>query len=174
MKRKTEGCTKFLSDLHNFIVGDPQFRRDTKSKPEKAIQAEIRPLIIRFLEKYFSEAGYKDSTAKANKSFYWEGQEGEFGKDRAAVFGSRNYPDFIITDPYLVAIEYTQSPNGSSIKRGIGQSMIHTLCGDFDFVYYLFHDQSPEKKIQKSIDGKIEADILRLAWEAFNVFVKFV
>lgn len=67
MKRKTEGCTKFLSDLHNFIVSDRQFRRDTKTKPEKAIQTEIRPLIINFLEKYFSDAGYKDSTAKAHK-----------------------------------------------------------------------------------------------------------
>ena len=26
MKRKMEGCTKFLSDLHNFIVRDPQFQ----------------------------------------------------------------------------------------------------------------------------------------------------
>jgi len=38
---------------------------------------------------------------------------------------------------------------GPSIKRGIGQSMIHTLCDVFDFVYYLFHDQSPEKKDSK-------------------------
>ena len=67
MKRKTEGCTKLLSDLHNFIVSDRQFRRDTKTKPEKAIQTEIRPLIINFLEKYFKEVGYNDSTAKAHK-----------------------------------------------------------------------------------------------------------
>ncbi|TWB95180.1 hypothetical protein FB106_102218 [Synechococcus sp. Ace-Pa] len=39
--------------------------------------------------------------------------------------------------------------------------MIHTLCDVFDFVYYLFHDQSPEKKIQKSIDREIEAGILK-------------
>ncbi|MFN4866340.1 MAG: hypothetical protein ACK5GZ_08465 [Cyanobium sp.] len=159
--------------MHNFIVGDPQFLRNTKSKPEQAIQTGIRPLIIRFLEMYFSDAGYKDSTGKANKSFNWEGQEGEFGKDRATVFGSRNYPDFIITDPYLVAIEYAQSQNEPSIKRRIGQSMIHTLCRVFDFVYYLIHDQSPEKMIQKSIDREIEADILRLAWNDLNVFVRF-
>jgi hypothetical protein len=54
----------------HFIVGDAQFRQDTKSKPEKAIQTEISPLFIRFLEKYISDAGYKDSTAEANKSFY--------------------------------------------------------------------------------------------------------
>jgi hypothetical protein len=62
--------------------------RDTKTKPEKAIQTEIRPLIVRFLEKYFSNAGYNDRSEKAIKSFYGEGQEGEFGKDRATVFGS--------------------------------------------------------------------------------------
>ena len=174
MQRKTEGVTRFLSDLHAYIIKDPQFRQDTKLKPEKGIQSEIRPLIINYLEKYFREVGYKDSTAKANKSFYWEGQEGEFGKDKATVFGSRNYPDFIITNPYLVAIEYAQSPKGSSIKRGIGQSMIHTLSGDFDFVYYLFHDQSAGKKIQESISGSIEKEILKRAWDQYNVFVKFV
>ena len=49
--------------------------------------------------------------------------------------------------------------------------MIHTLCGGF--VYYLFHDQSPEKKIQKSIDREIEAGIVKLACYDFNVFVRF-
>ncbi len=69
---------------------------------------------------------------KAHRSFYWEGQEGKYGKERATTFGARNYPDFIITDPYLVAIEYKQSPNGSTVKQGMGQSMMHTtgfFCG---------------------------------------------
>jgi hypothetical protein len=89
--------------------------RDTKTKPEKAIQTEIRPLIVRFLEKFFSNAGYNDRSAKANKVFTGRARKGEFGKDRATVFGSRNYPDFMIPELYLVAIEYAQSLNGSGI-----------------------------------------------------------
>ena len=51
--------------------------------------------------------------------------------------------------------------------------MIHIPCGVFDFVYYLFCDQGPEKKIQKSIDRETEAGIMRLASDDFNVFVRF-
>jgi hypothetical protein len=51
--------------------------------------------------------------------------------------------------------------------------MIHTLCGVLDIVYYLFHGQSPEKKIQQSIDREIEAGIIKLAWDDFNVFARF-
>jgi hypothetical protein len=34
--------------------------------------------------------GYKDNIGKAHKSFYWEGQEGKIGKERATIFGARN------------------------------------------------------------------------------------
>ena len=96
-----EGKTliKFINELHDFITLNPQFRKDTKHKPELFIQAEIRPLIIQYLENYFKKAGYKDFTQKSNKSFYWEGQEGQYGKKREPTFASRNYPDFIIKKP---------------------------------------------------------------------------
>ncbi len=174
MKKKSTHVTAFLTGLHEFIINDPQFRKKTSGKSEVEIQTELRPLIIRYLEKYFDDKGYKDSTAKANQSFYWEGQEGQFGRNSATTFGARNYPDFIITFPYLVAIEYKQSASGSLVKQGIGQSLMHTLCGDFDFVYYLFHDQSPDKRIEKSISQKTESEICKLVWNDFNILVRFV
>ena len=134
------------------------------------IEKEIKTKIVTLLKK----KGYKDHTAKAIKSFYWEGQEGRYGKLRATTFGSRNYPDFIITAPYLLAVEYKQSATGSAIKQGIGQSIMHTLCGDFDFVYYLFHDQSKNKRIQNSIKDPTEATIIEKMWQDFNVYIRFV
>lgn len=174
MKKKTSKVIEFMDGLHNFIVTNPQFRKNTAGKSEVQIQAEIRPLIIRYLEKYFEQQGYKDFTAKANQSFYWEGQEGQFGRDRATTFGARNYPDFIITEPYLVAVEYKQSPNGSTVKQGIGQSIMHTLCGDFDFVYYLFHDESNDKRIEKSTKNSTEQAISITIWNDFNVFLRLI
>lgn len=174
MKKKTSSLKNFVDDLHSFIVKNPQFRKDTSLRSEREIQAEIRPLIIRFLEEYFREKGYVDYTAKANKSFYWEGQEGRYGLDKATTFGSRNYPDFIITAPYNIAIEYKKDSRGSIVKRGIGQSIIHTMCGDFDFVYYLFHDESKDKRIKKSSEEEVEKAIVDNIWEKFNVKVKFV
>ena len=112
--------------------------------------------------------------AKANKSFYWEGQEGKYGKERSTTFGARNYPDFIVTDPYLLAIEYKQSPNGSTVKQGIGQSFMHTMTEEFHYVYYLFHDESKDKRIDSSIHNEQEMFILEKMWADFNVFIRFV
>lgn len=44
MKKKTAQLEKFINELHNFIVTNPQFRQDTSRKPEAVIQGEIRPL----------------------------------------------------------------------------------------------------------------------------------
>lgn len=174
MKKKTAKVNKFMNDLHYFIINHPQFRKNTAGKSETQIQAEIRPIIIQYLQIYFKEAGYADVVAKAHKSFYWEGQEGIYGKKRAPTFGARNYPDFIITAPYLVAIEYKQSPNGSTVKQGIGQSLMHTMTEDFHYVYYLFHDESKGKKIEASIENEKEKKILEKMWSSFNVFIRFV
>lgn len=174
MRKKSKKAKDFVHGLHKFIVSNPQFRKKTAGKSEVQIQTEIRPLIIRYLEDYFAASGYKDAVAKANKSFYWEGQEGGFGKTRNTTFGSRNYPDFIIQEPYSVAIEYKQCANGSTVKQGIGQSIMHTLCGDFDFVYYLFHDESKDKRIKSSIKRKTEKATIERMWQEFNVLIKFV
>jgi hypothetical protein len=174
MKKKTTSLKDFIEKLHNFIVKHPQFRKDTSLKSEGQIQTEIRPLIIQYLENYFKERGYKDYTAKANQSFYWEGQEGRFGREHASTFGSRNYPDFIITEPYLIAIEYKKNTSGSLVKHGIGQSIIHTMCGDFDFVYFLFHDENNDERIKEASENELEKEILGKLWQKFNVYIKFV
>ena len=174
MKKKSAKVLEFIEGMHDYVTSNPQFRKDTRSKSETQVQAEIRPLIIQYLEKYFEKEGYKDVVAKANKSFYWEGQEGQYGKARATTFGSRNYPDYIVTEPYLVAIEYKQSSSGSTVKHGIGQSIMHTLSEDFHYVYFLFHDESKDKRIEKSINDEVESFVIDKMWKDFNVLIKFV
>lgn len=174
MRKKTAQVTKFIERLHAFIIHSRQLRKNTETKGEAQIQAEIRPVVIQFLEKYFQEAGYKDAVLKANKSFYWEGQEGQYGRGKETVFGTRNYPDFIITSPYLIAIEYKKSKSGAAVKQGLGQSIMHTLCEEFHFVYYLFHDENKDEKIFKSIENEKEKHIIDKMWDEFNVFIRFI
>lgn len=174
MRKKTKQVVEFLDDMHDYITKSPLLRSDTSKKTESQMQAEIRPIIINFLTKYFRELGYKDDEAKAHASFYWEGQEGTFGQERALTFGARNYPDFIVTKPYLVAIEYKKSASGGLVKQGIGQSIMHTLSGDFDFVYFLFHDQNKDKRIRKSTSDKKEKSVVDLMWNTFNVWIKII
>ncbi len=174
MKKKSSKVLSFIENLHKFIIENPQFRKDTQGKNETQIQTELRPILLKYLEKHFIEAKYKDAVAKANKSFYWEGQEGKYGKDKETIFGTRNYPDFIITAPYLIAVEYKQSPSGSTIKHGIGQSIMHTLCDEFDYVYFLFHDESKDKRVVKSIGEDQEKCIIKKMWNDFNIYIKFI
>ena len=174
MKKKTKSLIKFIDNLHAFITQNPQFRKDTKTKSEVFVQAEIRPLIIQYLENHFKKAGYKDFTQKANKSFYWEGQEGSYGKKGEQTFASRSYPDYIIEKPYLIALEYKQGTSGSLVKQAIGQSIIHTVSSNFDYVYVLFHDENKDKRIEKSINNNNETKILKKIWNEFNVYVKFI
>ena len=64
MRKKTAKVDRFIAGLHQFIISHPQFRKLTGQKSEVRIQAEIRPILIRYLEDYFEAAGYKDSIAK--------------------------------------------------------------------------------------------------------------
>ena len=174
MKKKSSSVVRFIENLHEFIIENPQFRKNTQNKSESQIQTELRPILLQYLEKYFEESGYKDAVAKANKSFYWEGQEGQYGKERETTFGTRNYPDFIITDPYVIAVEYKQSASGSTVKHGIGQSIMHTLCEEFHYVYFLFHDESKDKRVDKSICNKREEFIIKKMWNDLNVYINFI
>jgi len=173
MKKKTKQLIEFLDQLHDYIETRPTLRSITSHKSETAIQTEIRPIILRYLENYFEERGYKDAEAKSNRAFYWEGEPGSYGRGREKTFGSRNYPDFIIKDPYLIAIEYKKDTNGSTVKRGIGQSIMYTISGDFHYVYYLFQDESNNHEIYNSYEtGSKEKKVLNLIWNNFNVFLK--
>jgi len=175
MKKKTKNVVNFIEGLHNYIINDRSFRKNTSTKSEVEIQREIRPLILDYLEEYFKNKGYKDYKKKAYSSFYWEGQEGNFEKERVPLFGSKNYPDFIITCPYLIAVEYKQSDSGSLVKQGIGQSLMHTLSEDFHYVYLLFHDQNKDKRIEESVNNEgRELYVINRMWKDNNVMVKFV
>ena len=118
-----------------------------------------------YLVKYFKSQNISNPENVANKYFYWESQEGSYKKKRLESFSSRNYPDFIITTPYNIAIEYKQGGTGSIVKQGIGQSVMHTLGGEFDFVYCLIHDESKEKYILNSSNNDKEKMMINKIWE---------
>jgi hypothetical protein len=73
-----------------------------------------------------------------------------------------------------VAVEYKQSSYGSTVKHGIGQSLMHTLCEEFHYVYYLFHDENNDKRIEEAINMDKESYIIEKMWSDFNVLIKFV
>jgi hypothetical protein len=174
VRKKTQKAIDFLEGLHEYVVAHPQLRKKTQGRSETQIQSELRPLLVGYLEAYFQDMGRADYVEMGHRSFYWEGQEGQYGQERATLFGTRNYPDFIILRPYVVAVEYKQSTSGSVVKHGLGQSMVHTMSGEFDFVYFLFRDQSKDGRIRESVCGERESWILDLMWREFNTFVRVI
>ena len=175
MKKKTTQAVTFINELHESIISDPTFRTHTANHYEIDIQRELRPLIGAYFEEYFRAKGIPQPKRAVKSVLYWGPQEGQAsGVVRSKTFEARNYPDFTVKKPYRLAIEYKQSPYGSIVKQGIGQSILHTLSGDFDFVYYLFHDQSPNKSIKASANDPKENSILEKMKNDFNVFTYFV
>ena len=51
---------------------------------------------------------------------------------------------------------------------------MHTMGGEFDFVYCLIHDESQNKKMLKSIINEKEKIIIQKIKEDYNVFMKFI
>ena len=170
--RTTKQFKSFLVDFHTAIVENDLYRRKTKSHSEKDIQRELRSIMCSFLDEYWKSKGLKNPNLKRQKTFYWEGQEKEFGHERKDSFGSKNYPDFVILQPYKIAIEYKKSKNGSLVKQAIGQAFMHIFSGEYDYVYVLFHDEGPSKKILTSVKNKNEKEFLEKLKE-FNIFVEF-
>ena len=174
MKAKTQKAINFINDLHKFILKDDLLRTNVKNKDEKQIQTELRGIIFRRMIEYFKEQDHKNPRSSANKHLYWEGEEGNYSKDKVATFSARNYPDFIITKPYMIAVEYKKGSSGSIVKQGIGQSVIHTIGGEFDFVYCLIQDESKDKQILKSLKNKKEKLIKERFWREFNVRLEII
>ncbi len=174
MKAKTQKAIDFLDKLHKYIIKDKLLRTNVQNKNEKQIQTELRGIIYRRMVEYFQEQNHTKPKLSADRHFYWEGQQGNYAKDKIETFSARNYPDFIITKPYMIAIEYKKGSSGSLIKHGIGQSLIHTLGGEFDFVYFLFQDESKDKQILKSLNNKKEKLLIERFWNDFNVRLEII
>lgn len=49
-----------------------------------------------------------------------------------------------------------------------------TLCEEFHYVYFLFHDESGDKRVWESVGNKTEQFVIGKLWNEFNVFIRFV
>ena len=174
IKRKTNKAKNFLEYLHHSLINYKLLRKNTFNKKEEDIQRELRHCFYDILRKYFQDQGYKDFDKKADDSFYWEGEERKYKSKKVETFASRSYPDFIITEPYKIAIEYKKSKNGSIVKEGIGQSLIHTKGGEFDFVYCLIQDESKSKKIVESQKNKKETKLKEWLFINYNIKLEII
>eukprot|EP01047_Picozoa_sp_COSAG01_P001864 COSAG01_NODE_46_length_32080_cov_716.589319_13_plen_178_part_00 len=174
-KKKTGKLLSFMDDLQAFTSAHPEAKKlKLKRLNETHLQIAFRSILIDFLERYFRQNGYQKSNDKAHQELYWEGNRESLPGTAQKVFAARNYPDYVIKSPYRIAIEYKQGEYGSLVKQGIGQAVLHTVSGEYDFAVVLFHDKSKRKKIKRSAKQSTEQRITAQLRTEFNVFVMFV
>ena len=174
MKKKTPKLLHFIEGLHEFIEMRSHLLDKAVISSKLGFQDIIGGLIGEYLEQYFLKYGYKNVITKANEALYWEGKESEDDDLQSPVFGEISYPDFIIDDPYSIAVVYKEGDSVSELKQGIAESLIYTLSGEFDYAYFLFHDQTQDKKIERSVDYKLESFIVAEMWDHHNVCIKII
>ena len=92
-KRKSKKSEAFLDDLCIAITESYLFRTRTSRISERQMQAEIRPLIAKYLEEHFKDAGYVKIDKMVHDNFYWEGQDSSFQSDRSI---------FLVEDAMLI------------------------------------------------------------------------
>ncbi len=84
------------------------------------------------------------------------------------LFGTQHRPDFEVkVDGLKIAIEVKVGDSGQQIREGIGQAIVYST--KYDFVVYLFVDNSPNKKVLSSVYGLQEQHLAEQLWSEFNV-----
>lgn len=174
MKKKSKKITLFIDNLHEFIAAYPGFRRSAVNVKHTDVVLDIKSLIFAYLNNYFTNCGFTNPVEKTRNSLILDRLDEHYQVDGTPVFGEICIPTFIILKPYRLAIEYRQGNRASALKEGIGQSILHTVSGRYDFAYFLFHDLNKNKRIMTSNDYRLESSIVSELWDRHNIRIKFI
>jgi len=154
---------------HNDIFHTINYR----NKNEDSIKQFIYPHLVDALaERMVEEKGISKDKAKevVKKNLKWEGNVNTT-VSHVLFMGTQNRPDMVLeSDGLKIAIEFKKGDKGSSLRSGVGQSMVYAT--HYDFVIYLFIDTSNDKRIVNSIGGTNESAFIDTLWDNYNI--KFV
>lgn len=177
MSSKTKGREKIVSDIINIMKGHEFFSSNVKRKDdESTIQ---KALFLRLekgkeLQKILLENKVVNTTEKAEKialkNFSYE-QDSNTSVKQFITFGTQHRPDAVIDlGSFRIAIEIKKGTNGSSVRSGLGQSLLYS--SEYDFVIFFLVDTTDGLNIKNSVTGEKEQNIISDLWNRYNV--KFV
>ena len=151
---------------------------DYRNRNEDYIKQYMhQPLINELQELYesleLSKSADKELVKeKAKNCLLWEGDVNTT-VNNFTFFGTQHRPDFVVKiDKLKVAVEVKKGETGSSLREGIGQSLVYASA--FDFVVYLYVDISKDKKIRDAKNGTQEQALVEELWEDHNVLFEVV
>tara|TARA_Y100001934_G_scaffold7805_1_gene10533 strand:- start:80 stop:622 length:543 start_codon:yes stop_codon:yes gene_type:complete len=151
---------------------------DYRNRNEDYIKQYMHQPLISELEALYEDLELSKSTdkdlvrQKAKDCLLWEGDVNTT-VNNFTFFGTQHRPDFVVKiDKLKVAVEVKKGESGSSLREGIGQSLVY--ASEFDFVVYLYVDISKDKKIRDSMGGSQEQELINDLWDSHNVLFQVV
>ena len=168
--KKSAKRANILSEIMSILKSDEIYETiDYRNQSEDKIKQFIyRPLLEKVSE-IEQESGVSKKTAdkKARKNLLWEGNM-KTTVNNVVLFGTQHRPDMVLNIAGVsIAIEIKRGEIGSSIREGVGQSVVY--AENYDFCVYLYIDTSKEKKILNSVKGDKEQRVIGQLWNNHNV-----
>lgn len=109
---------------------------------------------------------------KVNESINWSGHRGKTIHN-LKVLGVLHRPDFEIeVNGTIIAVEVKKGEDGSSVREGIGQSLLYSVI--YDFVIYVLVDATNDYSIGDSVTGIPEEALIKGIWDIFNIRLQVV
>ena len=173
--KKSKKRLELLESIVNSLKQDDIYNViDYKNQREDRVKQFIYPYLLNDLKRYYiNTRNIKEETAyrNAKKHLLWEGNK-QTTVNNMMFFGVQHRPDMVINDDLNIAIEVKKGNIGSSIREGIGQSLVYSTL--YDFVVYLFIDTSKDKRILNAMKSDKESSFVKKLWNEYNILFEVV
>ena len=142
-------------------------KKDTESQIQKALFLRLQKKLPEILTNVYG-LSLKRASQITQAGFMWE-QKLSTVVSHFDFFATKHRPDSIleIANDMRIAIEIKKGSTGSSIRAGIGQSLVYAT--QFNFVIYFFVDITPGLDIKNSMTAKREANLMQSLWDNYNI-----
>ncbi len=173
-KSKSELRTWIVDQILNAIRGEDIFSTlDYKKKNEAFLKQYMhQPLqrcMLDIVRRVYPKVSPATHAKKAKDALLWEGDV-KTNVSHVRFLGVQHRPDFVVEIGELkIAVEVKRGEKGSAIREGIGQSLVYSCSGKFQFVVYLFVDTSKDKRLRNSLQQSADAAFIESLWNEFNV-----
>jgi hypothetical protein len=146
-----------------------------QQKSEEYIKQYMhQPMMNEIVELFKRDKGLIHETAveRARTALKWEGDK-QTVVNNFMFLGVQHRPDFVLDyDDISIAIEVKRGDNGTSVREGLGQSVVYNT--NFDFSVYLFIDTSKDGRIKNSFTGEKEQEVVKSLWDNHNTLFEVV
>lgn len=172
MRSKTQKTVDIVENVAKALANPEVYGTiKYKEQSEAKVKQFIYPYLLQDVKSlYLDIQKCKEATAKkkAKENLLWEGNKNTT-IHHLKLFHTNHRPDFVLefNDITRIAIEVKMGDCGTSLREGLGQSLVYTT--EYDFVIYLFIDTTKDGDIVKSLVNEKEIEFSDNLWYNHNI-----